>query len=381
MEEPFVIVVVIALAVLGLFVVLDSEGFPDLGQGTEAERMVFVSESFGQIGSTGTDFRTLDLGGFSVGEGRGDVTAFEREGPVSVSQGILSENELVFNYNATQPRDGAVTFEVLGRKGGGELYVDVNGQRVFERDLVSEGTPEITVPQQRLNPGTNVFVVGTTRGSLLGSSEYRLEEVRGTVNDRRFSDVEKSFTLYGYELRDFQDADLSFEVARSERGAPLQISVNDNQVYSKRQLAVPQETVNLTPVNADLVPGANTIRFDTRRPSVYTLRDAEITLRYLGNVEQGSARTQFGLAPSETDYANREDTAETISFDYQNLLPSPTPVTVELNNYTTSLTPENGRNTVEIPEGEIKEENTLEFRSRGTFQLQAVDMESVNEDG
>jgi hypothetical protein len=379
MEEPFVAVVVITLAVLGLFVVLDLEGFSIGDQTGEPERMVFVSESFGQIGSTGTDFRTLDLGSFSVGEGRGEVTAFEREGPVSVSQGLLSRKELAFSYNATQPRDGAVTFEVLGREGGGELYVDVNGQRVFERDLLSEGTPEITVPQQRLNPGTNIFVVGTTRGGLLGSSEYRLEEVRGTVNDRRFSDVERSFTLYGYELRDFQDADLSFEVARSERGAPLQISVNGNQVYSKRQLAVPQETVNLTPVNADLVPGANTVEFDTRRPSVYTLRDAEITVSYLGNVEQGSARTQFELAPSETDYADSEDTRETLQFNYQNLLPSPTPVTVELNNYTTSITPENGRNTIDIPEGEIKEQNTLEFRSRGTFQLQGVEVESVRQ--
>lgn len=367
-EVPtFPVMVLIGLTVFGLAWVA-SEGGVDIGGGTDAEQIVYTSQSFGKVGSSNQDFRTARFGDFNVGELRGDVQAYNaREG--TVSSGILSGQEIEVKYNATQPKTGKVTFEVLGRSGPGQVYVKANGEKVWQHHLVATGSPEAEIPRNKLKPGMNSITIGSTQGGIISSTKYSLEDIEVTVDDRKFHDYSDSFQLYDYELQDLVSADLTFSVASSVKTSPLEISVNGNPVYSKRQVRVSPEEVSIDPGEAELHPGYNDIRFETDGQAKYELKNAEFTIRYLGNTEQRTLRAEFGVNETGIRFAEKDDTDESIRFDYQRLLPSPRPMTVELNNNTHQLTPTNGKNTLDIGAGEIERSNQLTVRSNATYQM------------
>lgn len=370
-EVPtFPVMVLIGLTVFGLAWVA-SEGGVDIGGGTDADQMVYTSQSFGKVGSSNQDFRTARFGDFNVGELRGNVQAYNaREG--TVSNGILSGQQIKINYNATQPKTGKVTFEVLGRSGPGQVYVKANGEKVWQHHLVATGNPEVEIPRNKLKPGMNSITVGATQGGIISSTEYTLEDIEVTVNDRKFHDYEDSFQVYDYELQDFVNAELTFSVASSVKTSPLEVFINDNQIYSKRQVRISPEAISVDPGEADLHPGYNSIRFETDGQAKYELRNAELTMRYLGNTEQRTLRADFGVNRTGIRFAERDDTDESIKFDYQRLLPSPRPMVIELNNNTHRLSPTNGRNTVEIDAGEIERSNQLTVRSNATYQMNSL---------
>ncbi|MFB6190475.1 MAG: hypothetical protein ABEJ91_02790 [Candidatus Nanohaloarchaea archaeon] len=367
-EVPtFPVMVLIGLTVFGLAWVASEEGV-NIGGGTDAEQMVYTSQSFGKVGSSNQDFRTVRFGDFNVGELRGNVQAYtSKEG--TVSNGILSGQQIKINYNATQPKTGKVMFEVLGRSGPGQVYVKVNGGKVWQHHLVATGTPEIEIPGSKLKPGMNTITIGATQGGLLSSTKYSLEDIEVTVNDRKFHDYQDSFQVYDYELQDFVSSELTFSVASSVKTSPLEVFINDNRIYSKRQVRISPESVSVDPGKADLHPGYNSIRFETDGQARYKLRNAELTIRYLGNTQERTLRVDFGVNRTGIRFAKRDDTDETIRFDYQNLLPSARPMVIELNNNTHRLSPTNGVNTVEVEAGEIERSNQLIVRSNATYQM------------
>lgn len=362
----FPVMVLIGLTVFGLAFISSEAGF-DLDS-QPRNKLVYTSESYGQVGSANEDFRTVNLGDFNVGEARGDILAFRARERI-LQNGIFSGNKIEVEYNATQPQSGEVTFEVLGREGPGAVYVSVNGQRVFQEKLVSTGTPEIELPANRLKPGINTITIGATQGGLLSSTTYSIEDVEVRVNDRKFHDYSDAFQIYDYELQDFVSSELSFSIASSVKTSPLEVYVNDNQVYSKPQVRISPEKVELNPGETNLHPGYNTVRFETDGSAKYTIENAQIKLRYLGNTEQKTLRQDFGINSSGLSFARRDDTRETISFDYQRLLPSPRPMALELNDNSYNLTPKNGRNTIEIDAEQLDRANTLVVRSNATYQM------------
>lgn len=373
----FPVIILAGLTVFGL-AFLGSQGVSgDFGFGDSEKRseVKFLSRDLGKVGSANQDFRSISFGDITVGETRGDVQAF-RSRKEEISNSLFSRDRIVIKYNATQPKSGKISFEVLGRDGSGAVYAKANGIKVFEQHLIATGTPEINIPARTLKPGINKIVIGTRKGGIISSTKYGIEDVEVTVNDRKFHDYRDSFQMYSYELQDFVAADLTFDIRSSIKTEPLQVYVNDETVYSKRQVRISPEEVNITPRNADLSPGYNSIRFETDGDAKYQLENTAMTVRYIGNTEAGNKVVQFEADPSMIRFAEREDTKETISFEYQRLLPSPRPMVVELNGEKKKLNPENGENTIEFSADNLIESNVLEIHSNTTYQLNRLEVKS-----
>lgn len=366
MEEKFGVVLAAGIAVFGIFFVVSSADIGSLGEQQETES-VFVDKSYGKLGESNPDDRVIEFGDFTVGEARGNIRAYRNE-RAEITDSFLGGEKIVFRYNATQPRTGNVTFEVLGREGKGNVFVRVNNQELFSEPLIATGSPEVEVPRSALRTGINRFEIGVKRNSFFGSTNYALEEIEARVNDRKFHDYEDSFQIYSYELEDYVESPLTFTITDSVKTSPLEINVNGQTVYSKRQVRS-QEEVEITPRNANLDPGSNEITFSTDRPSEYSVRNAQMVMRYIGNVERQNIEFDFELNQNQLELADRENTVEYIRFEYQNLLPSPRPANIVLNDFQTTITPENGENRIQLDEDVVREENSFSFRSNGTYQL------------
>lgn len=367
MEEAFGTVLVLGLAIFGLVFVVQSADSGFLDGDTEEVDTVFVDKSYGTLGESNPDDRVIDFGQFNVGEARGEVRAYRNEKD-TISDSLLGGENIVFRYNATQPRQGDLTFEVLGRDGQGEVYLKVNGEKIYSEAMIATGTPEITIPQENLQNGINRFEIGVERSSFLGSSTYTLEEIEARVDDRKFHDYEDTFQIYDYELQDYVESPLTFTIQNSIKTSPLTITINDNEVYSEERVRS-QQQVEVTPQNADLSTGANEISFSTERPAEYSIGNAQLTMRYLGNVERQNVVFDFNMSQSQLDNVDQEDNSAYISFDYQNLLPSAREVSIRVNDFRTTIIPDSGENRIEVPDETLQEENSFAFRTNGTYQL------------
>lgn len=377
MAERFGVVMAIGLTFFGLMLIASQDvdiglGF---GGGETQNELVMVSESFGDLGGATEDVRTTGFRSFDIGEGMGQIQAFQRN-KVDLSNSLFSKNSLNFEYNATQPENAEVSFEVLGKEGSGALYVKINGQRVFEEQLVSSATESINVSSNRLRPGMNSFEIGVNKGGLLGSTEYALEDVEASVRDRRFNDYRDNFQMYQYEIQDFVGANLTFNIPvdSSVVTEPLEIDVNGNNVFSEESVRS-EQTVSLTPSNADLTPGFNTIQFSTDADAHYTVENAQLAVRYIGTTEGVERDVDFSLSESDLSFVEREDTAEQIRFDYQ-LLSGDRNLEIQINDYSTELNPSNGVNTEDLPEEIFEEENTLSIEGQGAFTVEGLEINS-----
>lgn len=367
-EVPtFPVMVLIGLTVFGLAFVASQEGV-NLDKGKAPNLMVYTSQSFGKVGSANQDFRIIRFDSFNVGELRGNVQAFTAR-KARISNGLFSGKTIQVKYNATQPRSGEITFEVLGRRGGGQVFVKANGKKVWQNHLIATGTPEIKIPSGALKPGMNKIRIGATQGGFFSRTEYALEDVEVTVNDRKFHDFQDSFQVFDYELQDFVSSQLTFSITSSVKTSPLQIFINDNRIYSKRQVRISPEKVNIDPGQTGLHPGYNSIRFETDGQAKYTIKNPQITLRYIGNTRRRTLRVAFGINKTGLKFAGRSDTREKITFQYQRLLPSPHPMIIKLNDKVHHLSPKNGKNTVAIDSSELEKSNTLLVKSNATYQM------------
>lgn len=368
MAERFGVVVAVGLTFFGLMLIAAQDVGIQIGGSGPPDRVVLESANFGEIGGATTDVRTASFGTFSIGEGRGEVRAY-RNDEVDVSNSLLSGDSIMFDYNATQPTDAAVSFEVLGKEGEGDLYVEVNGNRVFQEPLVTTATETINISGDNLRPGINSFRIGTTKGGFLSSTTYALEDFEATVNDRKFNDHVNSFQMYEYELEDFVGANLSFNIPAdtSVITEPLEIRVNDNTVFEARSVRS-EKSISIPRREADLHPGYNAISFETEADAEYTLENTQLAVRYIGTTSSADREMTFSINSSNRNYVNREDTREYISFDYQ-ILAGENNLRITVNDFNETLSPENGENTMEIPEGILSGSNTLEIEGDGSFIL------------
>jgi len=375
MDDGFPIVVVLGLAIFGMIWIGSQTGDGFGINGEQAEEMTLYSSSPGTIGESNEDFRTISFKDFTVGETRGDIQAYtsERE---RLANGILSGQKVVINYNATQPGQGQVNFEVLGRQAKGKIYVKVNGNQVYKAATISGATPEINISRDNFNAGRNKIVIGTTQPNPLKKAVYSIEDVEATVNDRKFHDFTGYFQMYQHELDSFRPSNLTFQVPvdQSIPQEPLGVEVNEQEVFNQRIGRSTQE-ITLTPGNADLSTGYNTIKFGTDGESKYTVQNPEIQVRYAVNVQPATDTINFELDQGELDYAQRDNTEETLRFNYQRTN-SAAPLTIQLNNFNETITPQNGINTVDIEEDTVEEENTLDISSSTTFNIEKLNLES-----
>lgn len=367
MEENFAVVLVAGLAVFGLLFVASQ----NLSTSSEAPQKVFVEKSFGKTGEGTQDLRTVSFGGFTVGEGRGDIQAYTAERD-TVSNKLFGGEKIVIDYNATAPRGGHVSFEVLGKDGRGPLFVKVNGNTVFREKLVITGSPEINISEDVFKPGVNRIVIGADSG-LFSSTKYSIEDVRVTVNDRKFHDYEDTFQVYEHEVQNFVSSNLTFTIPvdSSVPSRPLRIYVNDNLVFNRKISRSTQE-VEINTQNANLHTGLNTIRFETDGESRYELENVDMSVRYIGTVSPGNANVDFSMNSSALNYANRENTAEYVNFNYQSLLPQERKMIIELNGFQKQHMPTPGLNSISLPEKTLQGQNTLTIRSNGSYQLNQV---------
>ncbi|WEL23931.1 hypothetical protein [Candidatus Nanohalovita haloferacivicina] len=361
MDNEFAVILVAGLAVFGLFWVA-SQNYNFNNQATSD--ITFYQNDFGQIGEATQDIRTVNFGTFSVGEGRGDIQAYTAQ-EATVKNKLIGGQKIELNYQATAPTTGHIEFEVLGKDGKGAMYVKVNGNEIFKEKLVTTGTPSINISSDVLKPGENKIVIGTTKGGLFSSTEYSIEDVEVTVNDRKFNDYEKSFRVYQYEIEEFAAANLSFTlpIDSSTRTAPLEVFVNDEQVFSQR---ISRSTQSISIDREQINTGYNTVRFETEGNARYDLENIDLTVRYFGTIEPGTATASFDMNQSSLSFANREETSEYVNFNYVNLMPSQNPVQVTVNSFSETITPR-GFSVVKIPEETLQEENTLRISSNGSY--------------
>ena len=377
MAERFGVVVAIGLTFFGLMLIASQDASIGFNFGGEQpdQQLTVVSESFGELGGATEDVRTTSFGSFNIGEGMGQIQVFQRNN-LDLSNSLFSENSQTFEYNATQPENADISFEVLGTEGSGALYFEVNDQRVFEEQLVSSATEEINVSSDRLRPGMNNFEIGVNKGGFLGSTEYALEDVEAYVRDRRFNDHRDSFQMYQYELRDFVGANLSFNIPvdSSVVTEPLEIDVNGNNIYIEDSVRA-EQTVSVTPSNSDLGPGFNTLTFSTDADAQYRIENAQMAVRYIGTTEGVEREIEFDLSNEDLSFVEREDTEETVSFDYQ-ALSGNRELDFQINDYTTTLMPENGENSEALPEEIFEDENTFAVEGQGSFTLDNLRIDS-----
>lgn len=369
MDQKFGVVLVAGLTFFGLILILD-EGVMDFAEPSEQE--VYYQESFGKIGESVPDHRTISLGDFTAGEGRGEILGFQQD-RASISDRVFRGNTLEFEYNATQPQDGKITFEVLGRDGSGSVFVDVNGERIFDEHMVATSTPEITVPEENFRHGINSFRVGVNRDGFFSSSEYVIEDVELRVSDRKFHEHRDSFQVHTYEMEDHLDTSLSFTISDSVKTEPLRITVNGGEIYNREQVRT-QEDIDIDIEH--LRTGTNSIRFSTDRSARYGLENTDITMRYLGSVESDEVFTSFGMNSSQLSYVGRSDTEEYLSFEYRSLLPTTRSLDIQINGYNRTVEPRNGVNRYSLPEGTLQDENTLLIQSEGAYILENLQIGS-----
>lgn len=361
MENEFAVILVAGLAVFGLFwVASQNYNFNNQAQ----SEITLYQESFGKIGDANQDLRTVNFGSFSVGEGRGDVQAFTAQ-KASLQNRLIGGEKLDIEYNATAPTTGQVKFEVLGKDGEGALYVKVNGEKIFEEKLVTTGTPEINISENVLKPGNNNIVIGTRKGGLLSSTEYSIEDVEVTINDRKFRDYEKSFKAYQYEIKDFAGSNLTFTLPldSSTRTQPLQVYLNGEEIFSQK---IARSTQSIALERDQIKTGYNTVRFETEGEARYDLENVDLSIRSYGTVRPGKAKASFNVNSSTLSYTQREETNEYINFNYVNLMPSQNPVKISLNDYSKTVTA-SGFTVVKIPEKTLKESNELLISSNGSY--------------
>ncbi|MFB6203273.1 MAG: hypothetical protein ABEK01_02170 [Candidatus Nanohaloarchaea archaeon] len=369
MADSFVVSLLAGLAVFGVFFIA-SQGMPLGQEAPEKRQMIFTEQSFGTVGESNQDFRSIGLGSFKVGEGRGEVTAFRKD-QARVMNKFLGGKWLSFKYNATSPKYAVLSFDVLGKSGPGKIYVKANGREVYKEKLVVTATPEIRISSQYLHPGINRFTVGTTKGGWFDSTSYRIEDVEAVVNDRKFSDHEDTFRLYDHEIANMVAANLSFTVpiGSSTPTKPLQVTVNGNTVFHET-IGRSTQSVELTtnPSEGGLHTGMNTIKFSTEGESRYEIKNAEVTVRYVTRVSSGQIRTEFNMSRRQVRFADLKDTTEWIRFDFTSLLPSTNQMVVQVNDFSRKINPSGDVN-VTIPEKTLKGENKIHIRSNGTYQL------------
>ncbi|MFB6143681.1 MAG: hypothetical protein ABEJ98_00070 [Candidatus Nanohaloarchaea archaeon] len=365
MEEKFSAVLVAGLTIFGLVFALDH-----VGVASGPQQRVLMQGSPGDVGQATEDLRTIRFGSFTVGEARGDIKVFEEE-RASLEDMMFGGNAVKFRYNATQPRGGKITFEVLGRRGKGTVYVKVNGKKIFDRYLISTGTPEVKIPEGALHSGVNTFKIGTS-ADFLKESVYTIEDVEARVNDRKFHDFEDSFQMYSHELKNFVSANVTFALPpdSSTPSSPLKMYINDNLLFN-RSISRSVQEVRVTMQNADLQRGENTITFETDGEARYSLRNVMMNVRYIGNVRPGSFETEFELGDARLDYANRRATTEYIEFSYIPL-ESVSPIEIDLNSFNTTFNPERGENRIELPESAVKASNSISMESASSFRLSSL---------
>ena len=371
MAERFGVVLAIGLTFFGFIMLLNQGVDLKFGGGTTPDKMVLASQNFGEVGGATSDIRTTRFGSFNIGEGRGSIRVYQTD-EKTLSNSLFSGNTVTVKYNGTQPTGGNISFEVLGTEGSGALYVKVNGQRVFENQLVSTATETINIPKENLKSGSNTIEIGVNKGGILGSTEYLVEDLEVTVNDRKFNDRVDNFQLFQYELNDLVGANLTFNIPAdsSVSTAPLEIDVNGNNIFDRRTVRSTQN-VELSRQQANLRPGYNTIEFKTDAEARYRLENAQMTVRYIGTTRPTTENLTFILNETKTSFVNRQDTDETLSFNYQ-MLSSVKTLDIELGSFNTTLSPVNGENNLEIPENTFNTQNTLTVRGQGSYTLNDV---------
>jgi len=380
MDDAFPVVVVIGLAIFGIFWIVGqaSDGGFTFGE-EQPESMLLYSTYPGTVGQSNEDFRTINFGDFTVGELRGEVQAYTKD-RTQLRNGLLSGNRIVVNYNATQPGEGQVNFEVLGRQAKSKIYVNVNGDQVFKAATVSGATPDINIPQSSFKTGMNKIVIGTTQPNPLKKAVYSIEDVEVVVQDRKFHDYTDYFQVYDRELESFRPSNLTFQVPvdSSIPNEPLNIEVNDKDVFSQT-VGRSIQTVPLNPQNADLSTGYNTIEFSTEGESKYRVENAEYQLRYTVGVEPAKKTLNFELSEDRLNYVRKDDTEETLNFRYQKNTVAD-PIKVQLNDAFYTVEPENGRISLELEDTAFEEQNTLTMESNQTFTAQNLEIVSEREE-
>lgn len=380
MEQGFAIVLVAGLTVFGLmFIGMEA----DLGWSEEEpeDEIIMLDKNMGTIGEVSEDFRTaMDPVTFTVGEGRSDIQAY-RNDEARISNGRIFNNPLNFEYEASQPQDGEIEFRVIGREGEGAVYFKANGEKLFEEQMVSDFSGEghtVEIDQTDLGPGENRFELGTTKGGILSSTEYLLNDIQLEIDDRAYHERRETFRMYQHEFDNFRGAELDFyiPVDASIPSAPLEIRVNGNTV-SEQIRGTGEYQVELTTENADLRPGQNTVHFRTSGQvgEMYDIEDANIEVGYAVTSDPEAKSERINLTENELNFINREDTEETLRFHYVNLN-NPNELEINLNDETFALEPRNGETSIDLDDEVFEEENILTVSSQGSFRMENLHLSS-----
>jgi hypothetical protein len=248
-------------------------------------------------------------------------------------------------------------------------------------DFSGTGT-SVEIGQSVLRPGINNFRIGTTKGGLLGTTEYLIEDIEVEVNDRKYHERRETFDMYTHEFQNFRGADLNFRIPldSSAPAEDLEIRVNGNTV-SEQARAQGEYTVSINEDNAALRPGQNNIHFLTSGQAFYDIENANIEVGYAVTSDPESRSERITLSQSQLDYVNDDSTTEYLEFEYVNLN-NPNQLTLDLNDESFDLRPQNGWNEIKLDEGVLEENNVLTYSSQGSFRmenLQLVSRESRND--
>jgi hypothetical protein len=381
MSNSFVAVVAVGLTVFGLAFIA-TEADIGLGEDQPDER-IFFDKDIGQVGNIESDVRNVNLGSFTVGEGRGNIQVYRRDS-VEISQGRIFSDPIKFSYNASVPENGSVSFRVLGREGNGDIYIKVNGETVFSEPMTSDFTgtgSEFEIGAEHIDRGVNKFKIGAKRGSWLSPTSYDLENIEVEVNDRDFHERIETFRIFENEFENLNDVELSFRIPSqtSQVESPLEIRVNNNTIREDT-LVGNEYTEELTTENSGLNPGRNKIHFLTFGQGFYQIDNAIVDIHYSVTTNQASRSERIELSAADIGFINRENTFTELRYDYTNIN-DPNRVNITLNDRSYDLRPQNGENQLEIEEDVLKEgDNILTLSGPSSFEIENLRLISSKTD-
>lgn len=374
------IIGIVIFIVLGVLAGLsDSYSVGGGSDGTEDEGNLF-EKNVGWMGNISTTSRSvLGLSDIDVDPGAPNKTleSFEQ---FTVKNSIFwGDNSFTTTFEAQKPRSLYVKFTVADADRAGRTIFGFNaGRMIFglngniEKKRGFRPGKTYTVKLSNVSKGQNTLLIAAENPGImfLDTTFYDMRDAELILNDKAFSKNLNTFRLFPYEVKGFDQGEITFSVNEDVTAqTPLRVDINGNRIVNRRAVkrATPYSE-KFSSVEADLRRGENTISFYTRPGSRYKLSNVNVDVDYYATTTRETVRGTFEV--SDFDYTFTDSDAEgTITVNVEEIgLEKPMKLT--LNNRTYQFSPQNGKNTFSFKGSDLVEgKNTVTLRTTGSYRI------------
>ncbi|MCJ7450773.1 MAG: hypothetical protein MUP58_03475 [Candidatus Nanohaloarchaeota archaeon QJJ-9] len=361
----YVLIVAIGIFIIGGLLA----GGGDLGVnlGGEGDGKVVFSQDIGAVGDVNHTSKSFNIGEVEVKE-RPPNRSVKNFSSLEVTRGILGEGSSeALTFEANNPNALYVSFTVEDAVRSGKLKFRLNGN--VEKEFEPKPGTYHSIKLTNLSKGTNTLQVAAGSPSLKfwKKTSYNLKDVEIVLSDEFVSRNTRTFRLFDYQVKGFDEATLRADIGEAKLNKPLKIDINGNEVYSN---SIRDKSIKIPFTKADtgLHPGENTVSFLTETGAFYNLNSVVLDVKFYSGTEQRSVKKEFEV--SGADYQLFRGKNGTIGFDVSYVGVPRADMTIKLNNRTYSFKPESGENRLNFTREDLRSgTNTLTLTSPGSYRI------------